>query len=65
MVFSELFTDILATTLVSGPDGPLTRRYAPSTGKTLVGTTPTAHRGIFIADRPHGLAGGLSLDQIS
>lgn len=43
-------------TLVSGPDGPLTRRYAP-TSVNLVGTTPTAHRSYFMAKSGYGLAG--------
>lgn len=43
-------------TLVSGPNGPLTRRYAP-TSVNLVGTTPTAHRSYFMAKSGYGLTG--------
>ena len=56
LTYNNFVSQTAPYTLVSGPDGPLTRRYAPAAGN-LAGTTPTAHRGIFIADRPHGLTG--------
>ncbi len=39
---------VLAYTLVSGPNGPLTRRYAPRLRYRLVVTTPTAHSSFCI-----------------
>ncbi|QHM74046.1 hypothetical protein C7M51_04407 (plasmid) [Mixta intestinalis] len=55
-MIKEAVAEIATNTPVSGPEGPLTRRYAPARLRQSV-TTPTAHRRICEADSGSGLAG--------